>query len=93
MNQIKYGKYAPTVRGERSYRIAAGDDEFSNLPFLVYIVYGAPLSGKTTMCRKIQEQFRVCGKTIPILTIDSVLGESEVYARGKKAQEELELSI
>ena len=52
-NQIKYGKFAPSVRGDRSYRIAAGDSLFSNIPFLVYIVCGAPLSGKTTMCRKI----------------------------------------
>lgn len=92
-NQIKYGNFAPSVRGDRSYRIAAGDDEFSNIPFLVYIVCGAPLSGKTTMCRKIQSQFSVNGKTIPIVKIDEVLGNSEVYAREKKAQEEMELAM
>ncbi|CAL6086276.1 Conserved_hypothetical protein [Hexamita inflata] len=87
-NAIKYGKQAITVLKNRSFRISSEDSMFSNIPFGVYLVHGAPLSGKTTFCKKIQQKYNVKGSTIPIITFDQILGESQTLQKYKKLQEQ-----
>lgn len=50
---LSYQRGCYTVVDGRSYRIAPTDVTFSNLPFLTFLVSGAPLSGKSGLCRKI----------------------------------------
>lgn len=50
---IGYQKSCFSVINDKSYRIDSEDVNFSNLPFLTFIVSGAPLSGKSGLCKKI----------------------------------------
>ncbi|KAH0576543.1 hypothetical protein SS50377_22107 [Spironucleus salmonicida] len=86
---MRYGKQSLSVINGKSFRISETDSSLSNLPFLVYIVDGAPLSGKTTFARKIQSCFtNKQGLNIPIFNIDALMQESQVCNRYKEEQQQ-----
>lgn len=51
---------------------------------------GAPLSGKSSLCKRIQQQLKIREHQIPIITIDTLMGSSEVEAKYIKLKEEQE---
>ncbi|ESU36137.1 Hypothetical protein DHA2_137712 [Giardia duodenalis] len=84
----KYARIAPSVIKGRSYRIASNDTCLSNLPFLVYVIHGAPLAGKTTLANKISSFYNrpreavdalSKGVQMPILSLENLLENSKAY--------------
>lgn len=84
----KYARNVPSVINGRSYRIASNDTCLSNLPFLVYIIHGAPLAGKTTLAHKISSFYNKekgdadtlnNGIKMPIVSLEQLLENSTVY--------------
>lgn len=84
----KYARISPSVIKGRSYRIASTDTCLSNLPFLVYIVHGAPLAGKTSLAHKIFSFYNKSKEVtptpdkdvqMPVVSLEQLLESSKAY--------------
>ena len=85
---MKYNKFCQTVKDGRSWRIQPDDLLFTNVPFLLYIIHGAPLAGKTRLADFIQKQVVLNSKNLPIIHIDQIIGsECITYLKYKEAAE------
>ncbi|TNJ29158.1 hypothetical protein GMRT_15801 [Giardia muris] len=81
---LRYSRYAPTVVANRSYRASSTDVCLSNLPFLVFLVHGPPLAGKTTLSKRLSEAFDPA--RTPCISLEQILGSCEVAIEARERQ-------
>lgn len=87
---MSYAKEASSVFDGRSYRITTTDRAISNIPFLVFLVHGAPLSGKSSVSSKLSSLFTLPDgrNAMPVLSLESLLCDTESYrAAHERVQE------